>query len=126
MTLKEQFEQQAQRVKGKLKKVAAPKDSDLSKCIGKMVRTMDGEVVLIQTIVGSQTYPTRFEINGAHHVVILDFYRQMNHDRSITDEQVKEFDEMTFEVEREPQKLSAIDNVNVKGILDGTTKENIN
>lgn len=92
-------------------KVKAPQDNELLKYLGKTVRTMDGEVVLIQQICGSIFYPTRFEINGEHHVVILDFYRQMNKDRSITDEMVKEFDEMVHEVEAPPQPKSMIDNL---------------
>lgn len=125
MSVKEQYQKVTQAIQGKLKKIDPPKDKDLLKCIGKMVRTMEGEVVLIQSIVGSAIFPTRYEVNGAHHVVILDFWRQMNHDRSITDEQVKAFDEMIFEVEpaSEPKKLSAIDNVDLKGASDGTSKE---
>lgn len=119
ISVKEQFQKVTSAFKGSLKKIDPPKDKDLLNCIGKMVRTMDGEVVLIQSIVGSAIYPTRYEVNGSHHVVILDFWRQMNHDRSITDEQVKAFDEMVFEVEPEAKKLSAIDNVDIKGAING-------
>lgn len=82
----------------------------LDEYIGKEIRTncfdesgqfitQDGPVVTIESIVGSGFYPTRFEINGEHHVVILDFYHQMNGEK-IDDQSIKDFDETTFEVEK--------------------------
>lgn len=60
----------------------------------------EGPTVIIESIVGSMPYPTRFEINGEHHVVILDFYHQMNGEE-IDEVSIKDFDQTTFEVEKE-------------------------
>lgn len=87
-------------------KIKKPKE-DFSKYLGRPLRCMDGETVTIEKIVGSLVYPTRFEINSTHHIVILDFYKQMNHDKSITEDQINAFDKMDHFVES--QKKEAMD-----------------
>lgn len=72
----------------------------MKKYLGRAVRVMTGEIVTIKTIQASLVKPTRFEINGEHHVVMLDFFKQMNNDHSITQEQINEFDNIEAHVER--------------------------
>lgn len=72
----------------------------LRKYQGRKLRTMDGQVVNIETILPSMVRPTRYEINGKHHIVMLDFFKQMNNDDSITQEQIDQFDNIQFEVKR--------------------------
>jgi hypothetical protein len=79
------------------KPIKAQKPKDLSDFHGKTMRMMDGETVKIETIVGSMFKPTRFEVNGKHHIVILDAYRQLTGDKSITQEMIDAFDEMHCE-----------------------------
>jgi len=79
------------------KPIKAQKPKDLSDFIGKTLRMMDGEMVKVETIVGSMFKPTRFEVNGKHHIVILDAYRQLTGDKSITQDMIDAFDEMVVE-----------------------------
>lgn len=62
--------------------------------IGKTLIMMCGTPVKIERIVGSYVKQSRFEVNGAYHIVALDAYRQINKDQSITPEMVKDFDDM--------------------------------
>ena len=57
----------------------------------------EGESVVIESIKGSGMYPSRFEINDKHWVVILDFYGQINGEE-MDEESLKAFDGMTYEV----------------------------
>lgn len=75
-----------------------PAPSDLQEYIGKQVKCMDGETVTIEKIVGSAIKPSRFEINGKHHIVMLDFYGQINGEE-IPQEEIDAFDEVEFHVE---------------------------
>ena len=94
------------------KRIKAKKPKDLSEFIGKTMRMMDGQMVKIDHIQGSMVKPTRYEVNYAHHIVILDAYKQLNNDKSITQDQIDAFDQMIAEnIERVPQAPSPIDNV---------------
>ncbi len=72
----------------------------LNKSIGKQIVTMEGETVTIETIVASLVKPTRFEINGKHHIVMLDFYKQLGDAKDITQDMIDKFDELEFHVEK--------------------------
>ena len=92
------------------KRIKAQKPKDLSEFIGKELKMMDGQTVKVETIVGSMVKPTRYEVNHAHHIVILDAYKQLNNDKSITQEMIDAFDEMIVEdIQKEPTKRSLID-----------------
>ena len=78
-------------------KAKKPKGS-FDEYVGRSIVCMDGKAHTIVTMVGSMVKPTRFEINGEQHVVILDFYKQINNDTSITQEDVDQFDAMEHEV----------------------------
>lgn len=96
----------------KLRTEKSKNQAALDKYIGRTIKTMDGLLVKIERIVPSFAKPTRYEINGNHHVVMLDFYKQVNNDKSITQEQIDAFDAIEFEVKRKDNKPhSLIDRV---------------
>lgn len=103
-------------------KVRKPKQDELLQYIGKKIHTMEGETVTIETIVRSNPFPTRFEINHKYFVVILDFYRQMIKNTGITDDQVKAFDEMEHYVEKIERPTKDVLTYK-KEPKDGETKE---
>lgn len=94
-------------------------DEHLKQFIGLPVKVMSGERVYIDHIVGNKFKPQRYVINGRYDIVILEFYRQMLKDRSITDEDVALFDQMEHSVEEltpiqkagllDPSKSSILD-----------------
>ena len=88
----------------KMKTAKSKEQAQLEKYIGREVKTMDGGLVTITKIIPSFVKPTRYEINGLYHIVMLDFYKQMNGDTSITQEQIDQFDAIEFEVKREAPK----------------------
>lgn len=88
-------------------KTTAPQS--LEKYYGKTVKVMSGEMVTIEKILPSFAKPTRYEINGEHHVVMLDFYKQMNNDKSITQADIDAFDKIEYEVVRKPTTKSLIE-----------------
>lgn len=77
-------------------KTAAP--PDLMKYVGQEV-LIDGAPVKIETIVGNAFKPAFYEINGEHLIGMLRFHAQMCGDKSITEEQFKDFEDIIFEVE---------------------------
>lgn len=86
----------------RFKPVQAIKSHNLEEFIGRTLNiTIDqpvgGRPVTVETIIGSRIKPTRFEINHEHWIVILDAYKQLNNDRSISPEQIKAFDESVME-----------------------------
>lgn len=92
--------------------IKAEKPTDLSEFIGRTMTMMDGQRVKIETIVGSMVKPTRYEVNHAHHIVILDAYKQLNHltDKEVSQEAIDLFDQMVVEnIERVPVPKSAIE-----------------
>ncbi len=92
------------------KRIKAQKPKDLSEFIGKTMRMMDGQDVKIETICGSMIKQTRYEVNHAHHIVILDAYKQLNKDKSITQDMINAFDEMVVEdIQKVPRKKDCID-----------------
>lgn len=80
---------------------------------GKRVKVMEGEMVTIETIQPSVVRPTRYEINGKYHIVMLDFFKQMNKDKSITQDQIDAFDNIEYEIKRP------------KDVLDYTTSKEV-
>ena len=78
-------------------KAIKPKD-DLKEFVGKTLM-IEGKPVVVETIVGSmiKEFVTQFEVNGEHHITILDAYRQLHGDTSITDDMVKAFAETSVE-----------------------------
>jgi hypothetical protein len=87
-------------------KTATP--PNLKQYIGRKVE-IDGQSILIETIVGNVWKPAFYEINGEHLIGILRFHAQMLGDKSITEEQFKAFEGIDFYVEKikkfeEPQK----------------------
>lgn len=89
-------------------KIKAEKPGDLSQFIGKTMRMMDGQMVKIEKIQGSIIKESRFEVNNAHHIVILDAFKQLNKDKSITQEQIDAFDAIEHEVVKVPTKEGAV------------------
>jgi hypothetical protein len=79
------------------KEIQAEKPDDLSCFVGRTLTSMDGSRVKVERIVGSMVKPTRFEINGMYHIVILDAYKQLNNDKSITQAMIDDFDKMVVE-----------------------------
>lgn len=96
-------------------KIKAEKPGDLSQFIGKTMRMMDGQMVKIEKIQGSIVKESRFEVNNAHHIVILDAFKQLNKDKSITQEQIDAFDAIEHEVVKIPTK---------DGVANGQTHAN--
>lgn len=91
----------------KTKPIKAERPDDLKQFIGKTLLMMPEpgtnhrESVTVETIKGSVFKQSRFEINGMHHIVMLDAYKQLHNDESITQEDIDAFDEMIVEsVER--------------------------
>lgn len=99
----------------KIFKIKTGKSKDqkaLEKYIGRKLTTMEGNKVTITSILPSFVRPTRYEINGKFHVVMLDFYKQMEGDTSITQEQIDAFDAIEFEVKQttpEPKPKTLIE-----------------
>lgn len=92
----------------KFKTEKAQTNKDLEKYIGRTVKVMTGELVQIERIVPSFIKETRYEINGKYHIVMLDFYKQVNGDASITQKQIDAFDEIQFEVKQESKKRDVL------------------
>lgn len=97
--------------------IKAVKPSDkLSEFIGKELlitigQPEGGKRVIVETIQGSmiKEYVTRFEVNHEHHIVILDAYKQLNKDHSITPEDIEAFDQTTVEHIEPIKESSPID-----------------
>ncbi len=81
----------------KLIKAEKPSKEALKAFIGKQLVMMDGTPVTVETIQGSMIKPTRFEVNHEHHIVILDAYKQLHKDKSITQDMIDAFDESVIE-----------------------------
>ena len=93
------------------------KAPDLRQYIGRKVHIPGvEEPVTIKTIVGNIITPTYYEINGEHLIGMLRFHAQMLGDKSITEEEFKQFEEMVLEAERMPEKKSILEVPNVKDI----------
>jgi hypothetical protein len=71
-----------------------PDERELKQFIGKTLKCMDGETVVVEQIQGSMVYDPRFVINGKHLIVMLDAYKQLFNDTSITQELIDEFDKI--------------------------------
>lgn len=69
-------------------------EKEINKFIGKTMRMMCGTEVKIDKIQGSVFKPTRFEVNNKYHIVMLDAFKQLNNDTSITQQDIDEFDQM--------------------------------
>ncbi len=92
------------------------KKPDLGEFIGRTVRIpecvmLDGKpavlsetVVKIEKIVGNKPRPTFYEINGEHLIGMLRFHAQMCGDKSITEQQFLDFENMNIEAEKLPEK----------------------
>jgi hypothetical protein len=84
---------------------------DLALYIGRNV-TINGLKVKIKKIVGNlgmtlgrapeEMKPCFYEINDEYLIGMLRFHAQMNGDRSITEEQFQEFENMVLEAEKIP------------------------
>lgn len=91
--------------------VDKPEDIEFQKFVGRHVRVADGgndRMVEIQSLQGSLKYPNRFQVNTkvdgedkSFFISMLDFYAQMNGE-SISKEDIKAFDETTFEMKQNP------------------------
>ena len=96
-------------IKFKGVKAIKPAHNEAEKFIGKTLMISIGEPepkpVVVETIVGSVFKPTRFEINGRYHIVILDAYKQLNHDKSITPDMIQAFDEAVHWVEKQTSPI---------------------
>jgi hypothetical protein len=80
-------------------KMNTGKAPDLKKYIGKTVE-IDGQPVLIDTIVGNIWRPQFYEINGEHLIGMLRFHAQMLGDKSITEQEFQDFENIDFHVEK--------------------------
>lgn len=113
-------------IKIKSLRAVKPAKNEMDKFLGKTLTMMCGTPVLIEKIVGSVFRPTRFEVNGLYHIVILDAYKQLNRDQSITPQMIRDFDEAVHFVEKAPNReapgpvandrLPKLD----KDVIDGT------
>ncbi len=99
-----------------------PKDTEAKKFLGKTLICMCHQTpVVVQSLKGSLFKPTRFEVSdnldhqNPHSIVILDAYRQLEGDETITPEIIKAFDEMDSYVEA---KISERDEKKVRNIVD--------
>lgn len=81
------------------KTVLIPEFADLD---GKRVKYAE-EKVVIERIVGHRFKHAFYEINGKYRIGMLRFHAQMLKDRSITEEQFQQFEEIQGEVERMPK-----------------------
>ncbi len=68
-------------------------EPNLNDYLGRFV-TIRGEKILIKHIVGNRYQPKFLEINGHHLISMLRFFKQMNNDDSITEDQLRAFEEM--------------------------------
>lgn len=67
--------------------------------IGRTVQ-IEGKPVVIKTIVGNIQKPAFYEINGEHLIGMLRFHAQMEGDKSITEAQFQQFENMEMTAER--------------------------
>lgn len=87
-----------------------PEPDALAKFVGKTLITMEGEPVVVETIVGSLIKQSRYEINGKHHVVMLSAHLQLEGVKitPALQDKIDAFDEMIIEhIERAPRPLDA-------------------
>lgn len=92
----------------KLFKAVVP---DLQKFVGRTVVINDKPIV-IETLRGNlgmslgteKAKPQFYEINGEHLMGMLRFHAQMENDKSITEQQFKDFENIEFEAEKHPDK----------------------
>jgi hypothetical protein len=82
---------------------------DLWKLIGKTVN-IEGKPVKITSIVTNMNKPNFYEINGTYLMSILRFHAQMLGDKSITEEEFLDWENMQLEIEQiaevPPKKLA--------------------
>lgn len=107
------------------KKLFKAKQPDLENYIGRFV-TIPGEPeqVKIESITGNigmslrgeAPRPTFYEINGKYLIGMLRFHAQMLGDKSITEQQFLDFENIEFEAERLP------DDTTKKTVLNNTPK----
>jgi hypothetical protein len=109
--------------------VDKPKETEAKKFIGKTLICMCHQTsVVVQSLKGSLFKPTRFEIAdnaehlNPHSIVILDAYRQLEGDETITPEIIQAFDEMDNYVEA---KVSKNAEKKVKDIVDQALEGNV-
>lgn len=77
----------------------------LQKWLGRQLKVMSGKTVTVTDIAPSRIKPSRFVINATEEIVALDFFKQMNGDKSITQAQIDAFDAMELDIERAPKRL---------------------
>lgn len=83
---------------------AEPRD-DLKVYLGKRViirGVNNNQPLLIESISICHFKPAFYEINGRHLIGVLRFYAQMNNDKSITEQQFRDFEAMETEAEKLP------------------------
>ncbi len=82
-------------------KAQKPTDKGMKRFIGKTLIITIGQPaptpVVVESIVGNLTHKSRFEVNGEYLIVILDAFKQLEKDDSITQEQIQAFDEIVCE-----------------------------
>lgn len=91
----------------KLFKATVP---ELQEYLGrKVLIPAESEPVVIKSIVGNYTNRTFLEINGEHLIGALRFFAQMNGVKDITEQQFRDFENMEMEVEKLPERRTALE-----------------
>jgi hypothetical protein len=78
-------------------KTATP--PNLKQYIGRNV-VIDGKTIVIETIVGNVWKPAFYEINSDHLIGMLRFHAQMLNDKSITEQEFKDFEDIDYHIEK--------------------------
>ncbi len=81
---------------------------------------IDDEKIQIKHITGNIWFPKYLEINGRYRISMLRFFKQMNNDKSITEEQLQAFEDMDVSA----RKLTAEEQIH-KEVNNEKAKPNI-
>jgi hypothetical protein len=77
---------------------------DLKKYYGRTI-LIDGKKVRIESIVGNHFKRQFYEINGEHLISMLRFHAQVMGDKSITEQQFLDFENMEMDSEKLPDPV---------------------
>lgn len=82
-------------------KAKKPTPEGMKRFIGKtLIITIDQPEplpVVVESIVGNMTHQARFEVNHKYFIVILDAFKQLENDQSITQQMIDDFDQTVCE-----------------------------
>lgn len=67
-------------------------EKEMREFVGKTLRMKCGTVVKVERIQGSMIKPALFEINNAYHINMLDAFKQLYNDDSITQQMIDDFE----------------------------------